>query len=428
MPSEFGQYSYLPEEKGSLEPLHVNSSGRYEFYRTRISGRLHFVKRLKNEYLTDLKSRDALLKEFRIGYNLDHPGIVRYLRYENEAIYEEYVDGSTLRQLIDSGDPSLKTAQALCRICQELLEAVGHMHSHGVLHLDLKPENVMLTRVDGHVKIIDLGCCISSSCDATPGFTKEHMAPEQASGECLDASTDIYLVGKIMETLSDAAGLGRRWHKFVSRATASDYNDRFHSAKEAASAIPKTRTSATTRKYVSAFAVIAAITLAGVAGYNLAGKRLQQSAENVQIARAQRVDTVVKVVREIVTDTTNSAKSDNSKVADSRQSAESAPRETSGQRFRRLLSAHISDYFRRNVKPVCQRPTAEYEAEGKSHEGEILKAKNRAINDAQSYAAKLKRQNPGHDDEIDEILYVVLNEEAQKSVAWQPASWMPWNN
>ncbi len=82
------------------------------------------------------------------------------------------------------------------------------MHTQGVLHLDLKPENVMITRVGNAVKVIDFGCAYCSADDSTSGFTLEYRAPEQENGTT-NAYTDIYLIGRIMEELTAHADCRR---------------------------------------------------------------------------------------------------------------------------------------------------------------------------------------------------------------------------
>ncbi len=91
-------------------PIEGRPGGRYRFRRTRIYGRLHFVKSVPPD--GDYISRAALRKEFEIGYNLDHPGIVRYLMIKDDAVYEEYIDGISLRDMLDSDDPRLHNRDA----------------------------------------------------------------------------------------------------------------------------------------------------------------------------------------------------------------------------------------------------------------------------------------------------------------------------
>lgn len=227
--------------EGARVPVAGISSGRYLFFKERIHGRLHFVKTPLPELSADLRCREALAKEFELGYQLDHPGIVRYLRYDGVSVFEEYVDGLTLRAMIDQDDERLRSPRFVYHTCRAIFEALAYLHSHDILHLDLKPENVMITRVGSAVKIIDLDCARSAGRDATPGFTPGVEAPEQRAGGELGPYTDIYLAGGIAALLARHAGCSRRWARFVARATAPEPARRFASAAEALAAMPSPR-------------------------------------------------------------------------------------------------------------------------------------------------------------------------------------------
>lgn len=179
--SQFDTSHLFDEPPGETMAIDPGSDRRYTFSRVRIHGKLHFVKSLRPEYAHELTAREALHKEYVIGYNLDHPGIVRYLRFDDTALYEEYIDGDTLAHLMACGDRRLKDAAMTESIARQLFEALDHIHAAGVVHLDIKPENIMLTRVGSRVKIIDFGCAVSAACDTTPGYTAAYKAPEQGS-------------------------------------------------------------------------------------------------------------------------------------------------------------------------------------------------------------------------------------------------------
>ncbi len=222
------------------QAIDPGENARYRFYTARVYGKLHFIKTLSDGCRHDLRSITALRKEFEVGYNLDHPYIVRYLRYEDNVVYEEYVDGKSLRQMIDEGDPRVRAHDFIVKVARQLLEAVGYIHSRGVLHLDLKPENVMITRVGENVKIIDFSCAYTPDDSTTQGFTIEYKAPEQNGGET-NAYTDIYLIGKIIEALTVDPRMHSRWKRFIAKATADDPIARFGSSREAIAAIPAPR-------------------------------------------------------------------------------------------------------------------------------------------------------------------------------------------
>ena len=131
---------------------------------------------------------------------LNHPGIVTIHAadiYEGRpAIVMELIDGETLSSILKGGSLSANSAAA---ILDQLLDAVGYAHSRGVIHRDIKPDNVFLTR-DGRVKLADFGIAHlgtgailtqHGTVMGTPGY----MAPEQVTGEPVDARADIFAIG-----------------------------------------------------------------------------------------------------------------------------------------------------------------------------------------------------------------------------------------
>lgn len=212
-------------------------TGRFLFFKVRRFGRLHFKKQISEEYLYDLLTKEALHKEFEIGYGFDHPGIVRYLAFEEDALYEEYIDGQTLRRMLDNRDERLNKRGFLNEMCRQLMETLVYIHSAGVVHLDIKPENVMITNVGNNVKLIDFSCARNDVFDTTEGYTEGYKAPEQNNGRT-NTYTDIYLLGKLMEELSAYTGREHEWRRFIKRATASDPTKRFGNDAEVIASIP----------------------------------------------------------------------------------------------------------------------------------------------------------------------------------------------
>ena len=219
------------------QPIYHKGSGRFEFYKVRLFGALHFVKRPAPRYAHDLLTTESLRKEFNIGYNLSHPSIVKYMRMECGAVFQEYIDGLSLQQMLDGKDERLKSPEFIREVGRQLLDATEYLHRNGVIHNDIKPDNVMITRVGNRVKLVDLGCAYSNMWDTTQGYTESYKAPEQ--GQYLtNVYTDIFLVGKLMEHLAGYAGILDEWKAFVRKATSRNWKERYDSDREALEAIP----------------------------------------------------------------------------------------------------------------------------------------------------------------------------------------------
>ena len=202
-------------------------------FRVKLYGKLHFLKRLKSEYAGDIRYQEALLKEFETGYRLEHPNLVRYLSLDKDGILMEYVDGETLSQRLAKNPDYFKQRKNTDKLVRQLLSVLQYLHSHQVLHLDLKPDNILLTHINDDVKLIDLGFCYTDTFADTQGHTNAFAAPEQLAGEKVDARSDIYAFGKILELLPDHS----IYNKVIARCTAEHPEDRYQSVEEIMHAI-----------------------------------------------------------------------------------------------------------------------------------------------------------------------------------------------
>ena len=168
------------------ELLHVGGT-TCECYRVKLYGKLHFLKRLKPELRTNPQYVAALQKEFELGYQLEHPHIVRYVSKTADGILMDYVDGETLDKFIEHHPDFFKKKENADRIVLQLLDAVGYLHQQQIIHLDLKPSNILVTYNGNNVKIIDFGLSLED-CQSEfkiPGGTKSYAAPELLEGKTL---------------------------------------------------------------------------------------------------------------------------------------------------------------------------------------------------------------------------------------------------
>jgi serine/threonine protein phosphatase PrpC len=146
-------------------------------------------------------------REEEIGRLLDHPSILRIVPVDPKErsrpyLVMEFLEGRTLDVAMRESRP-MPEAEAL-RIVSDLCAALDHLHGHGVVHRDLKPQNVMLCN-DGTLRIMDFGIAKAAASRRITfgGFsptlgTPDYMAPEQVKGQRGDERTDIYSLGAIL--------------------------------------------------------------------------------------------------------------------------------------------------------------------------------------------------------------------------------------
>lgn len=229
-------FSDIQQTYPDAELLPVGGS-TCDCYRVKLYGKFHFMKRLKPELRTDPRYVSALQKEFETGYRLDHPHLVRYVSKGEDYLLTEYIDGENLKAFADSHPDYFKSRKNADRFLSQLLDVVGYLHQYQIVHLDLKPENILITRIGHEVKLTDLGFCYTDTYIDTMGRTDQYAAPEQLNGKQVDARTDIYAIGKILQTLPCS-----QYNKVISRCTASSSSDRYQSVDELQSALKPNHT------------------------------------------------------------------------------------------------------------------------------------------------------------------------------------------
>lgn len=198
-------------------------------YRVRLYGKLHFLKRLKEPLRSDPRYVAALRKEFETGYHLEHPHLVRYVSMTDDAILMDYVDGETLGDFAQHHPDFFAKRKNTDRLLLQLLDVVGYLHANQVVHLDLKPSNILITRIDHSVKLIDLGFSYTDDYPDTTGNTEKYAAPEQLhSDEKPSPRTDIFAIGRILQILPCADS----YKDIIRCCTSEDPGKRFQSVDE----------------------------------------------------------------------------------------------------------------------------------------------------------------------------------------------------
>ena len=172
--------------------------------------RLVAIKVLPPERAQSSDLRERFRREARTAAQLSHPNIVPLLTFgEDDGLMYfvmGYVEGEALSTRVQR-EGRLQAAEAV-RILSELAEALGYAHGRGVVHRDVKPENILLEQPKGVVRLTDFGVAkglASPSSLTTEGAvigTPHYMSPEQASGRTdVDTRSDIYSMGALAFTL-----------------------------------------------------------------------------------------------------------------------------------------------------------------------------------------------------------------------------------
>ncbi len=231
--SQFADSMPRPE---AIEKLNIGGA-TCDTFRVKLYGKLHFLKRLKPDFANDIRYQEAFRKEFEAGYRLEHPNLVRYISETDDGILMEYIDGESLSQHLANHSDYFKNKKNTEKFLRQFLDVIGYLHCHQVLHLDLKPDNILLTRINNDVKLIDLGCCYTDAFQDTTGHSKGYAAPEQLRGEQTDIRTDIYAIGRILEKLPTS----HYYNKVIARCTAEHPADRYQSIDDIQTALSHTR-------------------------------------------------------------------------------------------------------------------------------------------------------------------------------------------
>ena len=168
--------------------------------------RLVALKVLPAEFASQIGLRDRFLRETRTAASFSHPNIVPVYAVEQTddvlAYAMGYVEGETLAERVARVGPL--PVREIVRMLQDVGYALAYAHGRGVVHRDIKPDNVMLERATGRALVMDFGISrtmthvVQATSLTRVGEvvgTPEYMSPEQASGDVVDGRSDLYALG-----------------------------------------------------------------------------------------------------------------------------------------------------------------------------------------------------------------------------------------
>lgn len=162
------------------------------------------VKILGSAAMSDATFKARFLNEARLQANLHHPNIAALYDFQEAGerlfIFMEMIDGESLEDLVRRRAFAVEDA---LRVFSSVVEAIGYIHHHGIIHRDIKSQNVKLTS-GGQVKLLDFGIAKDSSnahgLTQTGGIigTPHYLAPEQLAGSPASPQTDIWALGVLL--------------------------------------------------------------------------------------------------------------------------------------------------------------------------------------------------------------------------------------
>jgi serine/threonine-protein kinase len=208
----------LPERLGDCRILEVTGQGPLTISYRAIQeplGRTVTVKALRSSISPASSLASRLEREAHVLATLGHGGIVALHSFvrsdEGMWLVLEHVEGGTLAALLERAKNGIGTAAALS-VGIALADALAHAHERGVIHRDLRPENVLLSR-DGDAKLSEFEVAQDERLPSSPepvegtsGFgSPSHMSPEQILGEAIDARSDLFSLGVLLYRMLSGA-------------------------------------------------------------------------------------------------------------------------------------------------------------------------------------------------------------------------------
>ena len=166
------------------------------------------VKMLKDEIASDEQSVKRFINESKAVAMLSHPNIVNIydvsVRDNVKYIVMEYVEGITLKNYMTH--KGVLSFREIVSYSEQILSALEHAHAKGIVHRDIKPQNIMLLK-NGLIKVMDFGIAKLPNAETVTMTDKAigtvyYISPEQASGRPIDARSDLYSLGVLMYEMS----------------------------------------------------------------------------------------------------------------------------------------------------------------------------------------------------------------------------------
>ena len=221
----------IANQFSNFELIHNSKNGYSELYKAKRYGKWYVLKRLTDNEKDNPRYQSLLEKEFDIAIQLSHQNVVQTVTFEDIpqlgiCIVQEFIDGVTWNDFFSKNNISKKET---FRILGELCDALTYIHNKQIVHRDIKPNNILITRDGHHVKLIDFGLADKDDFDILkePAGTAAFASPEQQKRNKIDNRSDIYALGKIIQ---DVSYQSLKIRKIIKKCLEENPEKRFRSA------------------------------------------------------------------------------------------------------------------------------------------------------------------------------------------------------
>ncbi len=205
-PDDFAAGTAFGESYTMIRELGRGGMAIVYLMRERATGLERAVKVIHTKYLDDEEALARFSREASVVAVLDHPNIVathsvRWIDGVGFGLVMDHVPGRTLKQILRD-DPPIPFERAQ-RILDDIAAGLGYAHERGIVHRDVKPENIFIEQTSGKALLADFGIARSTQHDnevTVAGVaigTPTYMAPEQIDGSAVDARSDLYSLGLV---------------------------------------------------------------------------------------------------------------------------------------------------------------------------------------------------------------------------------------
>lgn len=216
--SEYIGAVFPDDESGEIDLTgaeRISGGSICDAYKIRMGHRLVFIKKLKEKFASSPRHISALEKEFEIGASLNHPSLPTYLFARKNYVVMNYIEGETLHRLIAQNDPWLSQGANCIKLLSDLVMVTEYLHRQGVMHCDIKADNIVVCKDTNNIYLIDLDKCYTSWHDLTAGAPEKYgLSTTEVGNPRIDLNGISEIAAKLLK-IKGISGERKRIRKFL---------------------------------------------------------------------------------------------------------------------------------------------------------------------------------------------------------------------